>query len=186
MQWFKEKLDFLRMNKIFAFIILILVIMLVMIISRNKNLEPIIETIVERDTVVKTDTVKVYKTHHQLIPLIIHDTITLDGDSLKVYNTEVSDSLLKGNIISYVDGTLVSTDFSYTAFIPRDSVFIKETNTIIYPLLKPHLRIGGHFSANSFGPTASWNMNKTTLRYHYNITRKTHEAGIEFRLWQKN
>lgn len=77
----------------------------------------------------KPDTIHdtVPRWYPKLVPVFVKDTTDEKGDSLAIYRTLIEDSLLKGELLSTVDGVLVSTDFRYT---PKGMYKISTTDTL--------------------------------------------------------
>lgn len=66
----------------------------------------------------------------EYVPVSKTDTVTLveyKDPHFKKYTQPFEDSLVKGEILNTVDGTLINTDFKYTPKFPK---YIKETTTI--------------------------------------------------------
>lgn len=138
------------------------------------------------DTIRFTDTVdRIVKVR---IPVPVKDTILI-GDFLtevERYETDVTDSLIEGKILSTVRGELVSQILMYNPLFPKfvvktDTVFIKET--ILKPKLSAKLlfggRIGGSKDLFSLAPQiALQTKNSYVYGYSYDLSLKSHNISI--------
>jgi len=144
------------------------------------------------DTILDT----IVRWYPKLVPTFVKDTTDHKGDSLAIYRTLVEDSLLKGELLSTVDGVLVSTSFKYT---PKNLGFITTTDTlerridtketIIKDPWEFYLggSIGGSTNKFNLQPAVMVRIPKKSLvvGYGYGIVDQTHNIHLYTKLkWQ--
>lgn len=137
------------------------------------------------------DTIVAY--HTDLIPVYVHDTVTIEGDSLSIYATELEDSLIKGRITSTVKGELLMSDFEYTAKFPKYiyrtdtfKVQIDSKETIIKDPWEFYLGgvVGGNSARFNLQPSALIRVPKKgfMVGYGYDVIHQTHNAHLYTRI----
>jgi len=166
--------------------------------SGNKGDDTLSHTI---DTVLIThiDTVQLppvvqYVTLEIPTPIYIHDT-TYIGDSVVIhtfaeYKTDITDSLIKGMVISKVDGELISQHLEYTALFPKyitrtDTIKITE-NTVIDKkrfFLYVGGEVGGNTSQLNLSPIIGIGTKKGYMYgYRYGLVDQTHNISFSKKL----
>jgi len=138
------------------------------------------------DTVFHVDTLVKIEYLTSTVVETIHDTIT--GDSIFVYNTPFSDSLIEGTITNKVKGLILSTNFEYTPKFPKyitrvDTLQISDSTTVTIKKNKWALYVGGIASGNAtsfeFSPTITLKTNKSLqFTAGYGLINKTYNIGV--------
>jgi hypothetical protein len=127
-------------------------------------------------------------------PVYIHDTI-YQGDTFSLhtfaeYTTDISDSLIKGEVVSKVDGVLVSQELTYTPLFPKyihqtDTVII-ENNTVVDKkrlFLFVGGEVGGSMNAFNLSPVIGLGTRKGYMySYRYGLLDQTHNITFSKRL----
>tara|TARA_Y100001937_G_scaffold115453_2_gene166258 strand:+ start:150 stop:749 length:600 start_codon:yes stop_codon:yes gene_type:complete len=182
-------------SKEIAYIILIFILgFLVFKKCEKNNTKPIeilreitkIDTLLISDTVVVPFEKKVFVTKW-LVPDTIKETFVINNDTINVFETEIKDSIIEGNIISNVKGFLVSQKLVYKPLVPKeiriiDSVII--TKPKLFCEKKNEIFIGAFVSGNEnsfdFSPTISLK-NKKDILYSigYGIINKKVNIGLQ-------
>lgn len=141
----------------------------------------------------KPDTVPFPKVEYQIKWLkpdkeyiTVHDTIY--GDSVNVFTTHYSDSMLEGSIITSSTGEVRSTKLIYTPKFPKyitsvDTMRITDSTTVTMKKNSWGLYFGGVVggNVNSFEvtPTLLIKSNKNLqFSYGYGVINKTHNLGV--------
>lgn len=189
--------DFYKYKLYFVIALLVIVIMLLVECNRTN---PTSKDCGEFKSIT-FDTLTTYKSHIDTIPFIdtipyyikievpvpVYDTT----DSTNNYYTSFEDSLIKGEILSKVDGVLVNQDFTYTPKFPK---YIIKTDSITKTItitkeLEPKrkvflgLNVGGNTNTFNFGPQAAFLDKKDRLyNYNYNLLNNTHNVGFLIKL----
>jgi hypothetical protein len=139
------------------------------------------------DTITFTDTVVTQIVKYKYIDTTEHNT------SLRIYTSEVEDSLLSGTIYTKLDLSscnIIDQNIKYTAKFPK---FITRIDTlkINEKIVKEQIRnkvfigleLGGNGNSFSAGPKISLNTKKDMLyNYRYDIILNTHNIGVSFKL----
>lgn len=137
------------------------------------------------DTIPFVDTIKYYVKVE--VPVPVYDTV----DSTNTYTSDFEDSLIKGSIISKVDGVLVAQNFSYTPKFPKyinttDSIFITKTVTVEQPKkLKMFVGVVAGSNGRQFnlGPQLLVeDKGERIYLYNYNILDQSHNVGLAIKL----
>lgn len=152
-----------------------------------------VEKIVKIETITKSDTVRIYDTITKKIPVyiskpkIIYVKDSLGNDlKLNSYTTEVEDSIIKGSILSSINGTLVNQSLEYKLKIPiltkiTDSVFIN-TEKIINKdrnFLFIGAEIGGNQRSFNLSPKIGLYTKKGYVYdFRYGLLDKTYNFSI--------
>jgi len=120
--------------------------------------------------------------------IFLHDTIhdTLYVDSVNVFKTLYSDSLIKGSITTVTTGKVISTDLKYTPKFPKyitrvDTFRIDSTTTITKTKwgLYAGAIIGGNENKFSIQPSILLKTNKGfQFSAGYGLMDKTYNFGI--------
>jgi len=173
--------------------------------SPETSVEKIVDTtkVVERDTIHAADTTRTIDPPTPDPDTVFSDTLIKTetdtfrtGDNkyaqFRVYNTEVSDSLITGNIKTTVKGFLVTQNFSYTPQYPlqinvntKTRITERVTRTIKpggYPSLG--LRTSADFKTlNGIDVVGSWTTsNRNRFSISYNPTTKSWGIGVNYNL----
>ena len=137
------------------------------------------------DTIQFIDTIEYYIAVE--IPTPVFDTFT----ELNTYTADFEDSLIKGNIVSKVDGVLVNQEFNYTPKFPEyimitDTVKITETITKMLPKKRElyiGLYAGGNANTFNLTPVISFKDKKDRMfSYGYNVIDNTHNVGFQTKI----
>lgn len=169
-------------------------------VSRNTKQPPKVTETVTIDTTFvtlkgKTDTIHdtIVKWHTKLIPYHIHDTVTIKGDSLSIYVTNIEDSLIEGEFRSLVNGKIINSDFNYVAKFPKYitrvdtfKVKIDKKETIVKDPWEFYLGgvLGGNNAKFNLQPAALIRIPKKGLQvgYSYGILDQTHNIHLFTRI----
>jgi len=141
----------------------------------------------ESDTITFTDTVVTQIVKYKYIDTTEHNI------NLRVYTSEVEDSLLSGTIYTKLDLSscnIIDQNIKYTAKFPK---FITRIDTlkINEKVVKEQIRnkvfigleLGGNLNSFSAGPKISLKTKKDMLyNYRYDIILNTHNIGVSFKL----
>lgn len=139
------------------------------------------------DTITFTDTVVTQIVKYKYIDTTEHNI------NLRVYTSEVEDSLLSGTIYTKLDLSscnIIDQNIKYTAKFPK---FITRIDTlkINEKVVKEQIRnkvfigleLGGNLNSFSAGPKISLKTKKDMLyNYRYDIILNTHNIGVSFKL----
>ncbi len=139
------------------------------------------------DTITFTDTVVTQIVKYKYIDTTEHNI------NLRVYTSEVEDSLLSGTIYTKLDLSscnIIDQSIKYTAKFPK---FITRIDTlkINEKVVKEQIRnkvfigleLGGNLNTFSAGPKISLKTKKDMLyNYRYDIILNTHNIGVSFKL----
>lgn len=116
--------------------------------------------------------------------LTVHDTIY--GDSVNIFTTLYSDSLIEGEVLTVCTGEVLSTDLKYTAKFPKyitsvDTLRINKETTITKSKwgLYAGAIIGGNATKFSIAPSLLLKTNKgLQFSAGYGLIDKTYNFGI--------
>jgi hypothetical protein len=135
------------------------------------------------DTIPFIDTVKRY------INIVVNKPEIVPETGLNSYSQVLSDSLIEGEIISVVNGTLVEQTFTYNPKFPKyilktDSIFttIEKTNNITENKRELYLgfELGGNMTKFNISPIISLKDKKYNLySFRYNVINKTFNIGLQ-------
>lgn len=137
------------------------------------------------------DTIKFIDTIPKYVKVEIHVPVYDTLDHTNKYISEFEDSLIKGSIISKVDGVLVNQDFTYTPKFPQ---YIKITDTIqitksIVEQIPNKVKLfvgveaGGNQNTFNLSPTIMLEDKKERIySYKYNLINQTHNVGFAIKL----
>ena len=181
MKYFKEIL-----------IIVLLIIIGVLLTCNKPKVIPIDKVVTVVDTVSFPQKERVIKVPVvEYIPVSKTDTVTLveyKDPHFKKYIQPFEDSLVKGEILNTVDGTLINTDFKYTPKFPK---YIKETTTITktdtVKANKTSLALGVRtlVRPTDINPEILVSLSHKRFIYQvgYNPLNKAPSIGINYKLW---
>lgn len=122
------------------------------------------------------------------IPAATPITITTPNGpkALLEYTTEINDSLIRGSIISHVDGTLVDQSFEYVPLFPKyinrvDTFIVDNTETTV--LSRNYIAIGAEIGGSATSVNVSPKISLDTRKgyiysYRYGMLDKTHNVSI--------
>ena len=184
-------LDKLKKFKIKTWTIIILVLYIIFLQEcndkqNNKGNEgnSTIDTVFTRTV----DSIYVLDTLYLTVRSISYDTVYIDNDTIGRYENEVEDEMLKGTIVSYIDGVLVNQDFQYIAKFPQ---YIHTSDTVKITETKPYTRLwlggelGGNYNSFNVSPVVGWTNKKgNSYYYRYGLIDKTHSIGISRTLYK--
>jgi len=135
------------------------------------------------DTIPFLDTIKRYVNIEITKPEIVPET------GLNSYSEVFNDSLLEGEIISIVEGTLIKQTFNYKPKFPKyiiktDSIFttIEKTSTITENKIELYLgfELGGSTTKFNISPIISLKDKKYNLySFRYGVIDKTFNIGLQ-------
>tara|TARA_R110000744_G_scaffold101945_1_gene196279 strand:- start:32 stop:589 length:558 start_codon:yes stop_codon:yes gene_type:complete len=175
--------------KTWTIIILVMYIIFLQECNKSNNIKEY-ENTSTIDTVFTrvVDSIYVLDTIFLTSSTISIDTVYINNDTLRRFENEVEDELLKGTIISYVDGTLVNQDFKYIAKFPQ---YIHTIDSVRITVKKPYTLlwvggdIGGNENAFNISPTIGLTNKKgNSYYYRYNLMRKEHNIGLTRTLYK--
>jgi hypothetical protein len=184
-------MDVLKKIKAQTWTIIILVLYIIFLQECNdKQFETDVESSTGIDTVFTRtiDSIYVLDTVYLTVRSISYDTIYVDNDTLGRYENEVEDEMLKGTIVSYVDGILINQDFQYVAKFPQ---YIHTIDTVKLIDRRPYIRfwaggeLGGNYNTFNISPIVGWTNRKgNSYYYRYGLVNKTHNIGITRTLYK--
>ena len=175
--------------KTYVIILLGVYIMFLQECNNNNNIKNY-ENTNKTDTVFTrvVDSIYVLDTIYLSTSTISIDTVYIGNDTLRRYENEVEDEMLKGTIISDVDGTLVNQNFQYVAKFPqyiRTIDTVRITNKIPYISLWVGGDLGGNSTTFNASPIMGWTNRKgNSYYYRYNLIDKTHNIGLTRTLYK--
>lgn len=176
------------------YIIIAILILLGLFISQCPS--PKVEIKSETTVIEKIDTVRIYDTVQKKIPIYIKvpeviylkDTL---GDSIKLnrYSNNIEDSVIKGEIVSEIDGTLINQTLNYKLKVPqlviRDSIFTTIEKIILENQNKTFIfagfTTGGSKTSFNFGPNIGLYSKDYLCSYNYDIINKNHNISFSKR-----
>ena len=170
--------------------IIFLVIYIILLQECNENKKGI-KNDVAIDTVFSrvVDSIYVLDTIYLNSNTTHYDTIFINNDTIGRYTNEVEDELLKGEIISDIDGTLISQEFKYVAKFPQ---YIHTIDTLRITKKQPYTywylggEIGGNAEQFNISPLIGViNKKGNGYYYRYGIVDKTHNIGISRTIFKK-
>lgn len=115
---------------------------------------------------------------------------TPDSLVYNLYQQDITDSLITGNITSVVDGTLKKVTLKYTPNFPKyinKETTITKTETIEKKVDKTSLALGLMLpiTSDEFSPKILLSLSHKRFIYQvgYNPLNKFPEAGVSYKLW---
>jgi hypothetical protein len=142
----------------------------------------------------KTDTIRFTDTiSTQIVKYKYIDTTTEDNLSVRIYHSEIDDSLISGDLSTTIElpkCTIIDQNFDYTPKFPK---YITRVDTLIIDkeTVKEQVRnkvfvgaeVGGNMNTFSIGPKISLKTKKDILyNYRYDVILNTHNIGVSFKI----
>lgn len=178
---------------------LIIVILLLIIALMHTCRQKRVVDVIPRETIVR-DTVFIPKTIVREIPVSVPRLVyrdkpseeapdnTPDSLTYNEYTQSITDTLINGNIVSVVEGKLVSSTLTYTPLFPKYiNTTITKTEEVQVKVDKTSLAIGVMLPITDieFSPKILVSLSHKRFIYQvgYNPFNKHPEAGINYKLW---
>ena len=183
-------LEYIKALGVKYIIIMFLVLYVLKLQNCNKNENN--ENVIKVDTIFTRtiDSIYILDTIYLTTSTVHVDTVYIDNDTLGRYENEVEDELLKGTIISYIDGVLVNQEFNYIAKFPKyiytiDTVRIEKEKIKAYSRLYIGGELGGNINKFNVSPILGiTNRKGNHYYYRYGLIDKTHNIGISTTLYK--